>query len=116
GGELGRVHLGRISPASWGAFVYLAVVGSLVGYMCFIWLNDNAPATLVSTYAFVNPAVAVLLGWAILGEGIGVRTLLAGAAILTSVVLIVTAKSEPARARVLRLPARVRDAAFQRAA
>ena len=116
GGELGRFHLGRISPASWGAFVYLAVVGSLVGYMCFIWLNDNAPATLVSTYAFVNPAVAVLLGWAILGEGIGVRTLLAGAAILTAVVLIVAAKSEPARARVLRLPARVRDAAFQRAA
>src|SRR5260370_472006 len=37
GGELGRLHLGRVSPASWGAFVYLAVVGSLVGYLCFIW-------------------------------------------------------------------------------
>lgn len=117
GGELGRLHPDRIGGTAVGAFLYLSLVGSLVGYLCFTWLNNgNAPATLVSTYAFVNPAVAVVLGWVVLGEGITGRTVLAGAAILVSVVLIVTAKSEPARAKVLRFPARVREAALQRAA
>jgi len=116
GGELGRIQPERISAVSAGAFVYLAVVGSLVGYLCYVWLNANAPSTLVSTYAYVNPAVAVVLGWLLLGEEIGLRTLLAGAAILAAVMLIVTAKSAPARAKVVQLPARIRDAALERAA
>jgi drug/metabolite transporter (DMT)-like permease len=115
-GEPGRIHLGAVSPVGVGAFLYLALAGSILAFLSFTWLNANVAPTLVSTYAFVNPAVAVVLGWAILGEGIGGRTLLAGAAILVSVVLIVTGKSEPARAKVLRLPARLRDAAFERAA
>jgi drug/metabolite transporter (DMT)-like permease len=115
-GELGRVHPERITAASGGAFAYLVVVGSIVGYLAYSWLNRNAPAPLVSTYAYVNPAVAVLLGWLLLGEAIGVRTVLSGAAILTSVVLIVTARSPRARATVLRFPARAREAALSRAA
>jgi drug/metabolite transporter (DMT)-like permease len=115
-GELGRIRPEGISVASAGAFVYLVVVGSIVGYLSFTWLNGNAPPTLVSTYAYVNPAVAILLGWLLLGEAIGGRTVLSGAAILSSVVLIVTARSARARASVLRFPARVREAAFSRAA
>jgi len=116
GGEPAHLDVGAISTEALGAFLYLALVGSILAFLCFTWLNAHMSPTLVSTYAFVNPAVAVVLGWAILGEPIGVRTLLAGAAILVSVVLIVTARSEPARAKVLRLPMRVRDAALQRAA
>ena len=115
-GELGRFHPESISAASGGAFAYLVVVGSIVGYLSYSWLNGHAPATLVSTYAYVNPAVAVLLGWLLLGEAIGGRTVLSGAAILTSVVLIVTARSARARATVLQFPARVREAALSRAA
>jgi drug/metabolite transporter (DMT)-like permease len=115
-GELGRFHPGSISAASGGAFAYLVVVGSIVGYLSYSWLNGHAPAPLVSTYAYVNPAVAVLLGWLLLGEAIGGRTVLSGAAILTSVVLIVTARSARARATVLQFPARVRAAALSRAA
>jgi drug/metabolite transporter (DMT)-like permease len=88
----------------------------VVAYLSYSWLNGNAPPTLVSTYAYVNPAVAVLLGWLLLGEAIGFRTVLSGAAILTSVVLIVTARSPRARATVLQFPTRVREAALARAA
>jgi drug/metabolite transporter (DMT)-like permease len=116
GGEGAQLHPERISLASWGAFAYLFTVGSLVGYLCYIWLNDNAPAPLVSTYAYVNPAVAVVLGWLLLGETVSGRTLAAGGAILASVVLTVTARSGAARAKVLSLPARVREAALARAA
>ena len=92
------------------------VVGSIVAYLSYSWLNANAPPALVSTYAYVNPAVAVLLGWILLGEHVGARTAVAGLAILASVVLIVTARLPRARATVLRFPARVREAALARAA
>ena len=92
------------------------IVGSIVGYLSFSWLNRNAPPALVSTYAYVNPAVAVLLGWLLLGEHVTARTALAGLAILASVVLIVTSRSPRARATVVQLPARVRQAALSRAA
>jgi drug/metabolite transporter (DMT)-like permease len=99
-----------------GAFAYLVVVGSIVGYLSYTWLNGNAPPALVSTYAYVNPAVAVLLGWLLLGEHVTARTGVAGLAILASVMLIVTSRSQRARATVLRFPARVREAALSRAA
>jgi drug/metabolite transporter (DMT)-like permease len=114
GGEYTRFH--PVTAAVGGAFAYLVVVGSIVAYLSYTWLNANAPVALVSTYAYVNPAVAVLLGWLLLGEHVGARTAVAGLAILASVVLIVTARSQRARATVLRFPARVREAALQRAA
>lgn len=90
-GELGR--LGAVSATSLGALAYLVVVGSLVAYPLYGWLLRSAPTKIVSTHAYVNPAVAVLLGWALLGERLSPATLVAGLAILASVVLIVTARA-----------------------
>jgi drug/metabolite transporter (DMT)-like permease len=88
-GEGGHVHLSQVSVESLLALAYLAVVGSIVAFSCFHWLLGNAPLSTVSTYAYVNPVVAVLLGAAFLGEPLTMRTLVAGAAIVASVVLIV---------------------------
>jgi drug/metabolite transporter (DMT)-like permease len=95
-GELGQVHLERVSTSSVLALVYLIVFGSLVGYTAYTWLLRVAPLSLVSTYAFVNPVVAVALGWVILGEPITVRTLVAGAVIIAAVALMVIARARPA--------------------
>ena len=88
-GEGGQVHLSHVSVESLLALAYLVVVGSVVAFSCFHWLLRNAPTSIVSTYAYVNPVVAVLLGAAFLGEPLTLRTLVAGAAIVVSVVLIV---------------------------
>jgi drug/metabolite transporter (DMT)-like permease len=88
GGEPGRVH--AIPQAGVLALAYLVVFGSLLAYSCYEWLLRHAPARLVATYPFVNPVVAVLLGWALLGEGAGVRTAVATAAIVAAVALIVS--------------------------
>jgi len=88
-GELGRVHPGAISASSALAFAFLVVFGSIVAYTAYGWLlRSDAPSVLVSTYAYVNPAVAVLLGWAFVGERIGGAELAAGALILASVGLL----------------------------
>src|SRR5258707_212801 len=70
-GELSRVHLSRISAASLGAVGFLIVFGSLVAFTAYAWLLKNASSSLLSTYAYVNPAVAGFLGWALLGEPVG---------------------------------------------
>src|ERR671928_1922250 len=88
-GEGGQVHLSQISGESLLAVAYLVIVGSIIAFSCFQWLLHNAPISIVSTYAYVNPVVAVLLGAAFLGEPLTLRTLVAGAAIVASVVLIV---------------------------
>jgi drug/metabolite transporter (DMT)-like permease len=79
----------HVSLASAEALVYLIVVGSIVAFTAYGWLLRNAPTPVVGTYAFVNPAVAVGLGWAFNGEHIGARTVVAGAAIVVSVALTV---------------------------
>jgi drug/metabolite transporter (DMT)-like permease len=89
GGELARVHTSSLASASMLALGYLIVFGSLVAYSSYEWLIRHAPAQLVGTYAFVNPVVAVLLGWWLLGEPITGRALLATAVIVTGVALIV---------------------------
>jgi drug/metabolite transporter (DMT)-like permease len=95
GAATGELH--HIAAPSTGpvlAFAYLVVVGSIVAYSAYAWLlRSGAPTALVSTYAYANPVIAVLLGWAALGEPLTARTLVAGAAIVGSVVLIVTARS-----------------------
>jgi drug/metabolite transporter (DMT)-like permease len=72
------------------ALGYLVVFGSLLAYSCYEWLLRHAPARLVATYPFVNPVVAVLLGWLLLGEAATVRTAVAAAGIVVAVALIVT--------------------------
>jgi drug/metabolite transporter (DMT)-like permease len=87
-GELAHVDPSRFSRASLGALVYLIVFGSLMAFSAFAWLVRHAPMPLVATYGYVNPVVAVALGWAILDEPVTPRMLLAGAIIVGAVVLI----------------------------
>jgi drug/metabolite transporter (DMT)-like permease len=91
-GDLGRVDLAAIDAAAFGAVAYLVTFGSLVAFTSYSWLLRNAPTSLVSTHAYVNPVVAVSLGWAFAGELVTSTTLVAGAIVLGSVVLLVTAR------------------------
>jgi drug/metabolite transporter (DMT)-like permease len=90
-GELSGFHPSSISLESWLGLAYLVVAGSLVAYTAYMWLLRAAPTSLVGTYAYVNPVVAVLLGTVILGEPLTWRTLVGGGIILASVALIVRA-------------------------
>jgi drug/metabolite transporter (DMT)-like permease len=103
-GELGQVHPSAVSAGSLGAFAYLIVVGSIGAYTAYGWLlQSRASSVLVSTYAYVNPAVAVLLGWAFVGETVGGREVAAGAVILASVGMLMLGRApRTRRARGLR--------------
>jgi drug/metabolite transporter (DMT)-like permease len=94
-GEFADLELARISVPSVLGVGYLIVFGSWVGFAAYVWLLRAARTSLVSTYAYVNPVVAVVLGWAILGEAISLQTLIAGGVVLAAVALIVSA--EPKR-------------------
>jgi drug/metabolite transporter (DMT)-like permease len=94
-GEFGDLDLAGISaPSLWG-LGFLIVFGSWVGFAAYVWLLRVARTSLVSTYAYVNPVVAVFLGWAILSEAVTLRTFLAGGVILVGVAMIVAASSRP---------------------
>ncbi|HJZ87625.1 MAG TPA: drug/metabolite exporter YedA [Polyangia bacterium] len=86
--EAGQLAVAHVAPSSLWALGYLIVFGSLVGFTAYTWLLRVSTPARVSTYAYVNPVVAVLLGWAIGGEALGARTLLAAAVIVAGVVLI----------------------------
>jgi drug/metabolite transporter (DMT)-like permease len=91
-GEPARFRPEQVSTESILAIAYLVVFGSMVAYTSYGWLLKNAPLSLVGTYAYVNPVVAVGLGTMFLGEGLSVRTIVASAIILTAVAIIVTAR------------------------
>ncbi len=106
GGELGQATW---TAPSLLAVAYLVVAGSLVGFTAYVWLLRAAPVSLVATYAYVNPIVAVALGWLLLGEAITLQMVFAGAAIVIAVALILRASGaavEPGRG-LLRRRARV---------
>ncbi len=88
-GEAPHMHFDAVSTKSWLAVAYLVVAGSLIGFSAYAWLIRNARTSLVSTYAYVNPVIAVLLGAAFASEPITPRTLLAGGIILAGVAMIV---------------------------
>lgn len=92
-GELGRAHPEEFSVSSLLAFGYLIVFGSLVAFSAYVWLLRVERTSVVATYAYVNPAVAVLLGWLILSEPVTLRIILAGSVIIGSVALIISARS-----------------------
>jgi drug/metabolite transporter (DMT)-like permease len=98
-GEGGRWHL---STSGLGALVYLIVFGSIVGYTSYAYALRHASATIVGTYAYVNPVVAVLLGWLILHEAVTVRTFAAMGLILGlgAVLMIQLAPARKAPAKV----------------
>jgi len=90
-GEFRELHLGAVSMRSWLALVYLVVCGSGIGFSAYLYILQKSTAARVATYAFVNPVVALFLGWLIVGETITLRTILAAAVILTAVILVITA-------------------------
>jgi drug/metabolite transporter (DMT)-like permease len=85
----------RFSLGSLLAFAYLVVPGSIVAYIAFVWLLANAPISTVSTYAYVNPLVAVFLGWALLSEPVTVTIAVGATAVLLAVALIVRRQPGP---------------------
>ncbi|MGA2692808.1 MAG: EamA family transporter [Opitutaceae bacterium] len=87
-GEGSALRLTSISASSWTAFGYLVVAGSIVAFPVYVWLLEHSTPALVSTYAYVNPVVAVFLGWAILGEPLNFRILLAAIVIIGAVAII----------------------------
>lgn len=92
-GELSRFDIHRISGASAAGLLYLVTFGSLIGFTSYIWLLDKVSPARLGTYAYVNPIVAVLLGWAIAGERLSVRTGVAAAIVICAVALITSARS-----------------------
>jgi drug/metabolite transporter (DMT)-like permease len=92
-GDFAQFDFRAISFRSWGAFAYLVVAGSLVGYSTFVWLLKHSTPARVATYAYVNPIVALFLGWLLLDEPVSSRTLVASAIIVTAVVIITVQKT-----------------------
>lgn len=95
-GETRGLNVASVSNKSLLALVYLIIFGSIVGYTAYTWLLRHAPPALVSTYAYVNPVVAVLLGWAFAGESVTEWTLISSAIIISSVAIITLSKRKPA--------------------
>ncbi|HXN77011.1 MAG TPA: EamA family transporter [Gemmatimonadaceae bacterium] len=92
-GEFSHLDIHSISNASAFGLLYLITFGSLLGFTSYIWLLDKVSPARLGTYAYVNPIVAVLLGWAIAGERLSIRTGVAAAIVICAVALITTARS-----------------------
>ncbi len=87
-GETGRIEVSRITLSSMAGLAYLTIVGSLVGFVCYTWLLQVAPTTLVVTYAYVNPLVALVLGSMLVQETLTTQVLIATPLILFAVILL----------------------------
>jgi drug/metabolite transporter (DMT)-like permease len=87
-GELNGFSFADVSARSWWGLLYLITFGSLVGFVSYGWLLHNAPVSLMSTYAYVNPVVAVFLGWLLAGEELNARIAIASAIIIGAVIMI----------------------------
>jgi len=92
-GEFAQLDVHAISKASAVGLLYLVTFGSLLGFTSYIWLLDKVSPARLGTYAYVNPLVAVMLGWAIAGERLSIRTGIAAAIVICAVALITTARS-----------------------
>ncbi len=93
-GEFRNFHPAAISRAAWFSLVYLIVAGSIVAFTAYLWLVHHESPTKVGTYAYVNPVVAVLLGYFLAGESLGLRTILGTLLVLISVIAITTAPAK----------------------
>ncbi len=91
-GELGDMDWGKVSSKGLLSLLYLIIIGSVIAYMAYIWLLSVRPASQVGTYAYVNPVVAVFLGWLIAHEAITVQQIIALVVVLTGVILVNMAK------------------------
>jgi drug/metabolite transporter (DMT)-like permease len=93
-GEFRNFHPWSVSLGAWLALLYLIVAGSIIAFTAYVWLIHHESPTKVGTYAYVNPLVAVLLGYSLGGEALGIRTILGTLLILFSVVAITTARAK----------------------
>jgi drug/metabolite transporter (DMT)-like permease len=91
-GEVSHLDVHHVSRASTIGLAYLITFGSLLGFTSYIWLLDKVSPARLGTYAYVNPIVAVLLGWAIAGERLSVRTGVAAVIVICAVALITSAR------------------------
>ncbi|MBM4153374.1 MAG: EamA family transporter [Kiritimatiellaceae bacterium] len=96
-GEFSGFQVSEVSARSWGGLLYLITFGSLIGFVSYGWLLHNAPISLVSTYAYVNPVIAVFLGWMLAEEKLNARIAFASCIIVGSVILINYARQIPVR-------------------
>ncbi|HWA26546.1 MAG TPA: EamA family transporter [Lacunisphaera sp.] len=106
-GEFSRFDPAAISPRSVIAWTYLVIFGSLIGFSTFTWLMKHSTPAKVSTYAYVNPVVAVFLGWFVLHETVSPRIFLAAAIIIAGVAIITIAKNKKPAAAAQPAPASV---------
>jgi drug/metabolite transporter (DMT)-like permease len=98
-GEFRDFHPSTVSREAWLSLLYLIVPGSIIGFTAYVWLIHRESPTKVGTYAYVNPVVAVLLGYFLAGEALGLRTILGTMFVLISVVVITkTRAKKPAAA------------------
>ena len=102
-GELRGFHAQEVSRSAWLALAYLIVAGSIVAFTAYVWLIHHESPTKVGTYAYVNPVVAVVLGYFFGGEPIGPRTIVGTLLVLVSVVVITTTPKQTARVQTKKL-------------
>src|SRR6202022_2963372 len=93
-GEFRNFHPASVSRGVWFALLYLIIAGSIIGFTAYVWLIHHESPTKVGTYAYVNPVVAVLVGYFLGGEQIGLRTILGTVFVLVSVVVITTTRAK----------------------
>ena len=90
-GEFQALHFASVTTRSWMALIYLIVFGSGIGFTAYLYILRKSTAAKVATYGFVNPVVALFLGWLLAAEPITPRTVIAAAVILTAVIIVITA-------------------------
>jgi drug/metabolite transporter (DMT)-like permease len=99
-GEFGGFHVQAVSAGAWLALIYLIGAGSILAFTAYVWLIHHESPTKVGTYAYVNPVAAVILGYFLGGETIGLRTICGTALVLVSVVVITLSPSKKAKIEV----------------
>jgi drug/metabolite transporter (DMT)-like permease len=87
-----RIEPASYAASSWFAWAYLVVFGSVVAFSAYVWLLQAAPVSLVATYAYVNPVVAVFLGWLVLSEAVTLPIVIGGAVVVLAVAVVLRAE------------------------
>ena len=103
-GEVHRFHPAAVSTGAWLALLYLIVAGSIVSFTAYTWLIHHESPTKVGTYAYVNPVVAVLIGYLLGGEALDLRTVLGTVLVIVSVLIITTGKTVKTRSSAKAAP------------
>jgi drug/metabolite transporter (DMT)-like permease len=99
-----RFEPSEYSAQAWGAWVYLVVFGSVVAFSAYVWLLQAANISLVATYAYVNPLVAVFLGWLVLSEAVTVPIIAGGAVVVAAVVVVVSTERPQKKRSIAKEP------------